>query len=66
MQRQLTCGINLDDFEEMPGCSDDEDGEDGLIKRALIQPQRELVCHTNNLKEISLKLSGMFSQHLNH
>ena len=59
LQRQQTCGINPDDFEEMPETSDNDDDEGPSINRVLIQPQRELNCHSNNLKEISEKSSGI-------
>ena len=59
LQRQQTCGINPDDFEEMPETSDNDDDEGPSINRVLIQPQRELNCHANNLKEISEKSTGI-------
>ena len=63
LQRQQTCGINPDDFEEMPEGSDDDD-EGPPINRVLIQPQRELNCHANNLKAISQQSSE--KQNLKH
>jgi hypothetical protein len=48
----------------MPETSDNDDDEGPIINRVLIQPQRELNCHSNNLKEISEKSKE--TKHFNH